>query len=274
MTGRTRRRTERLAAAALAIPALVAPLAAQAPEPPAQVTEPPAATAGLLTRYDFHLGAASLASSDERFSWDAHFGGDLDLIDYGAGRASVLVDYEAVLGNEFRAFDPNQGNYTLETSASARLGRVEAAFVFHHVSRHLSDRPKRFPIAWNAGGGRILRRLSVGDTAVDLDLDAGGILQHSYVDYTWVAQLDVLVRRPLASHAVLFVHGNGQLVGVDSSVAQRGTQRGGLLEGGVRLSGRGAAIELFAGAERRIDADPIDRQAQQWGLAGFRLVSR
>ena len=43
---------------------------------------------------------------------------------------------------------------------------------------------------------------------------------------------------------------------------------------GLRVNGPAAAAELFAGFERRIDADPLDRQAQRWTFAGFRLVSR
>jgi len=31
---------------------------------------------------------------------------------------------------------------------------------------------------------------------------------------------------------------------------------------------------LFAGYEKRVDADPVDRLPQHWGLAGFRLLSR
>jgi hypothetical protein len=33
-------------------------------------------------------------------------------------------------------------------------------------------------------------------------------------------------------------------------------------------------MELFAGIEKRFDADPLDRQPQHWVLAGFRLLSR
>jgi len=87
------------------------PAEAQAPVP-----TPSAAPASpdFLTHYNFHLSADALASGDERFSWQTHFGGDLDLVDYVAGRVNVLADYEAVLGREFRRFDPNQGNYTRE----------------------------------------------------------------------------------------------------------------------------------------------------------------
>ena len=235
-----------------------------------------------LSRYDFHLTAAALLTSpigpqgitDERFSWDTHFGGSFDLVDYVGGRAGVLVDFQAVLGSEYRPFDPNQGNYTLETFASARSGSTEIVGMFHHVSRHLSDRPKRMAIAWNELGGRLLHRATLGATTVDVDLEGGRAVQHSFVDYTWLGELNLLVRRPLGDHVGVFGHGSGQLFAVDEAVAHRGTQAGGLIEAGVRLNGRAGAIELFAGYEKRVDADPIDRLPQHWGLAGFRLLSR
>jgi hypothetical protein len=64
------------------------------------------------------------------------------------------------------------------------------------------------------------------------------------------------------------------MIGVDETVNHRGTQIGGLVEGGVRILARGAALELYAGYERRIDAYPIGFTSQHWGLAGFRLLSR
>jgi hypothetical protein len=266
MPDHTRTLTQRVAAAAGLIVTLAAPVAAQQ----AGATSP---TAGFMTRYDFHLDAASLAIHDPRFSWDTHFGGEVDMVDYVYGRASVLIDYEAVLGDEFRAFDPNQGNYILETSASVRVAATETAFVFHHVSRHLSDRPKRFPIAWNSAGVRLQHRASVAGTTLDVRAHVGRTLQHSYVDYTWIGELDLTVRRSLVPRAAIFVHGNGQLIGIDASVAHRGSQQGGLAEAGIRIEGRAGTIELFAGVERRVDADPLDRQARQWGFAGFRLLS-
>src|SRR5437764_783665 len=117
-----------LRAAAALIVTLAAPVAAQ------QLPAPRSPSPGFFTRYDFHLTAASLGSDDHRFAWDTWFGGDLDLIDYVVGRAAVLVDYEAVLGSEYRAFDPNQGNYILEASSSARVGQTEIVGFFHHVS--------------------------------------------------------------------------------------------------------------------------------------------
>ncbi len=123
----TRRLIPRAAVAALL-------LVASAPRAHAQQTTPaiaPApATPDFMSRYDFHLSAAAVSINDPRFSWETHFGGDIDVADYIVGRSSILVDYEAVLGDEFRPFDPNQGNYTLEASSSARIGETEVSCCF------------------------------------------------------------------------------------------------------------------------------------------------
>jgi len=243
----------------------------------AQTTQPVApapAKSDFLTRYDFHLSAAALDTDDQRFKWETHFGGDLDVFDYVVGRASILVDYEAVLGNQYRAFDPNQGNYTLEASSSARLGETEIAGVFHHVSRHLSDRPKRFAVAWNIVGLRVLRRFTFAGTTIDAVAGGGRVVQDSYVDYTWSGELNLHVMRRVNERLSVFVHGIGEGFLVDETIAHRNRQLGGTIEAGLRIAGRAGALELFAGGERRFDADPIDRMTQQWALAGFRLVGK
>jgi hypothetical protein len=254
------------------------------------VAVPAPAGPEFLPRFDFHLTIDRLMRSqtpqqalvDQRFSWDSHFGGSFDIVDYVVGRAAVLVDYQAVMGREYRPFDPNQGNYTLEASVSGRVSeRTEIAAIFHHVSRHISDRPKAFAIAWNALGARLLHRRTFGTATVDFDLEAGRVTQHSYVDYTWIGELNVLARRPITQHVGLFAHGIGQVFLVDDGSARvfppfpaRNTQAGSRIEAGIRLNGRGGAMEIFAGYEKRPDADPLDRQPQRWGLAGFRLLSK
>jgi hypothetical protein len=229
-----------------------------------------------LPRTAFHLTANSLnlPNEDRRFKWDAYFGGDVDVFDYVYGRTTVLADYHPVLGDELRPFDPNQAYYDLEVASSYRAGGTEFVGVFHHVSRHLSDRPKEFAIAWNVAGLRAMRRVEAKRFTFDVRGDVGAIVQHSYVDYKWTADVDLLARRPLSSRLAFFAHGYGELFGVDGSVVDRGTQYGGRVEAGLRINGRGGALELFAGGERRLDADPIDRQTHSWGLAGFRLLSR
>jgi hypothetical protein len=254
---------------------LAAPAAAQIPQP-TQTPPPPAPE--FLPRYDFHMSISRLVHdpppADQRFSWDSHFGGSFDLVDYVYGRGSVTVDYEAVMGKEYRPFDPNQGNYTLEAALSARVAGVELAGGLHHVSRHLSDRPKTRAVAWNEIVGRVLKRVTIDRTTIDLDVDGGHAVQHSFVDYTWIGELNVLVRRPLTPAAGLFAHASGQLFGVDGTIPDRGRQAGGLAEAGVRLNGKGGSMEIFAGVERRVDAYPLDRVPQHWGLVGFRLLSR
>jgi len=236
------------------------------------VEAPPAP--GFITRYDFHLSAASLAIDDVRYSWDSRFGGDLDLVDYVNGRTSILIDYEVLLGDELRSFDPTQAYYTLQVSSSYRLRGTEIAGLFHHVSRHLSDRAKEFPIAWNMVGARVLRRVAVGRTTLDARAEAGPVVQHSHVDYTWTANLDLMIRHGVSPRVGVFAHGYGELYGVDSTIHQRTTQRGGLVEAGVRIDGRAGALELFAGFENRIDADPESLLPKRWGLFGFRLLGR
>jgi hypothetical protein len=246
---------------------------------PAAAQEPLAthsSTPEFFPRYDFRLAAAALWGADERFSWDTYWGGDIDVFDYVVGRTSTILDYEAVLGSEFRAFDVTQGNYVLEVSSSYRFGKTELAGIFHHVSRHLSDRPKPFAIAWNILGARVLRQTTMGPATVDFFADAGWATQYAHVDYKWVANADVVVRRPLSPRVEVFARGTGHLIGVrvNPELAVRGTQAGGNVEGGVRLAGAAGVAELFAGYERRIDADPLDFTAQRWFTLGFRLLRR
>jgi hypothetical protein len=94
------------------------------------------------------------------------------------------------------------------------------------------------------------------------------------VDYTWIGGGEVMVRRPVNQHVGMFVHGSGHFFAVDGTVPNRATQFGMFTEGGVRVIGRGGALEAFFGFERRVDAFPLERVPRNWALAGFRLLSR
>ena len=249
------------------------------------VVAPAPAAPEFFSRADFHLTAAGLTSpqvenaagetvGDPRFSWDTHWGGSIDVVDYVVGRLAVIIDYEAVLGSEFQPFDPYQGNYTLEASGSVRAGKTELVGMFHHVSRHFSDRPKRVPIAWNVLGGRVMHRVGGERSTLDLDIEGGKTVEHAYVDYTWVGEANALVRHSFSDRVGAFARLGTRVFGVDGTVPNRTTQTGGLVEAGFRFNGKGGALELFAGIEKRVDADPLDRQPQHWGFAGFRLLSR
>jgi len=224
-------------------------------------------------RFDAVLGMEHFVEDDPRFVWDARFGGELDFVDFGRGRVTFAAEYEVLLGDEFRIFDPNQGNYTLEGSMSARVRGVDVAGVFHHVSRHLSDRPKRHAIDWNMVGARVRGALSRGSTTLESRVDVRGAVQRSYVDYRW--ELDAATRAQVrvATRAAVIASGGVRVLGVDGSRA-RGTQYGARGEGGVRLEGSAAAVELFVAAERRIDPYQLEFSTGSWLSAGFRLVTR
>jgi len=142
------------------------------------------------------------------------------------------------------------------------------------VSRHLSDRPKREAIAWNELGARLLQHHQLGQSTIDIDVEGGYAIQHSFVDYTWLGEGNLLVRHAIRPRIGVFGQGSGKFFGVNGDVAGRGTQVGVRVEAGVRLSGRGGVMELYVGYENRVDAYPLDRTSQVWGLTGLRLVSR
>ena len=95
---------------------------------------------------------------------------------------------------------------------------------------------------------RALRRVAVAGSTVDAQASLSGVVRHSYVDYVWTGNVDLVIRRPINPRIGVFAHGFGELYGVDAAVANRGTQTGGRFEAGVRLAGRGGAVELFAGS--------------------------
>jgi hypothetical protein len=234
----------------------------------------PPATPQFISRFDFHLAAAGLRSDDDRYSWDTHWGGDFDLFDYVHGRTTFVVDYQALLGSEFRPFDPYQSNYLLEAASSGRFGKTEIYGVLNHVSRHLGDRFKRIAVAENSIGPRVLRQFTPGRTTVDTRADLRKVIAQAFVDYEWLADVDITARRPVNRHAEVYARIFGETYVVDRAIAGRGRQDGGRFESGVRLQGGGGAMDLFLGYEKVVDADPLDRTAQQWAFAGFRLVGK
>lgn len=226
-----------------------------------------------IPRYDFHLGGAHLSDENPRYNWDANFGGELDVVDYGLGRFTFWANYNVVLGQQLRAFDPNQGNYVLAGSTSARIRGIEVAGVFYHQSRHLADRVKQPAVAWNMMGVRVVDEDTEGRVQWRASGDAWHTVQHALVDYRWQAIGTGRVQVGVKSRTSWFADGNLQVMGVDGS-AHRGTQHGYDTDTGVRFDGNAGVIELFVGVERRIDPYPVEFGSATWFKAGFRLVSR
>ena len=225
-----------------------------------------------IPRYDFQISLAGLSSPDPRFSWDGVVGGDIDIVDYVKGRTSIFAQYEVVMGHQLRTFDPNQGNYTFEGSSSVRAGGTEIAGVFHHLSRHLSDRANATSISFNAVGGRVLRHIEFHKAGIDLrgDLEKG--IEHEFLDYSWTAAARFIARRPITPVTGLFARGDFETYGVDRAIAGRGIQKGGHAEAGLSLKGEKGSVEFFAGWEQVVDAYPLERGTRRWAFAGFRLT--
>lgn len=227
-----------------------------------------------LPRSAFHMNAEHLGGiDDERFRWDTNLGGELDLVDYTRGRFIFAANYQAILGEELKLFDPNQGNYMLQGVLTARIKQVEAGLVFHHLSRHLGDRANTQPVDWNMLGGRVNQVFLVNGILIDVQGDLRWTIQHSYVDYTWELDTRVRVDRLLKPGVGVLAAGGFRHLGVDGTAGRDGPN-GFRAEGGVRFEGSGGAVELFVGAERRIDPYPLEFGTMTWMTAGFRLLSR
>jgi len=258
----------RALALASAMLALVPVLAAAQPAP---AGAPAASGVDYLTRFAFRFGAEHLSSDDPLYVWDANYGGEVDLVDYRVGRAIFYANYQVILGEQFHAFDPNQGNYILGIRVSARLHVLEAALVFHHQSRHLSDREKQQPVDWNMLGARLSRSFVWPRLVLDARADVRGVVQRSFVDYEWEIDAGARGTIPLSPRLAVVSEGAVRRLGVDGS-AGRDAQTGARGEAGIRLSGRAAAVELFLAAERRIDPYPVEFGTTSWFSAGFRFV--
>jgi hypothetical protein len=246
-----------------------APAAAQGASPRAPLHQ----GVSFLGRAAFNFSAEHISGTDPRFVWDAHFGGDVDAVDYGRGRTNVYASYEVILGEELHIFDPNQGSYVLGASSSVRAGGLELAGVFHHESRHLSDRPNLQPVDWNMVGVRVQRSATAGPVQTTVTSDLRGTIKTSYVDYRWEVDTRARTRYGLRSGIALVSDLGLRLLGVDGS-RNRSTQSGYRVEGGARFEGAAAAIELFAAVERRIDPYPLQFGTATWGTVGLRLRGR
>ena len=203
----------------------------------------------------------------------------MDVVDYGAGRVTFRTDYEAVLGRERHRYDLNQGNYTFDATGSYRVRPVELSAVISHVSRHLVDRENVPAISWNAIGVRAeytsTKRTSASARSAPVlegELELTHAIKPAFVDYVWLTHMRIDARHPINDRVSLVTSAYGEVRGVNHLFRDERVC-GGWFEGGVRLNGRAAAVELVVGYERRLDAYPTDRFRVRMFTLGFRVVS-
>lgn len=241
----------------------------------AQDSPPSAGPGGVqfLPRYDFHMTAEHLSDEDPRYVWDTNYGGSMDVVRYRDTRLTFVANYQAMLGEQLRAFDPNQGNYILEGALTTKVARVEVGPVFYHQSRHLSDRFKRIPIDWNMLGGRVAGQWARGPARLDGQVDLRGAVERTHVDYRWELATGLRGRYQLLPRVAVVGGANLRRLGVDGT-RNRGAQTGFRADGGLRFEGTAGAIELFVAAERRIDPYQLEFGTESWASVGMRLLSR
>jgi hypothetical protein len=260
-------------------------LFASTPHASAQTAPLPAPFAegdnGFLTRGDWLLSVAPMSSGDPRFSWSVRQRFDVDVAHYPRGRVNLFFDNEIVMGSERRSFDFNHGNTMFETSASGVLpGGVEASLVFHHVSRHLIDRPADRVVAWHTVAGRVEKPLAIGRSTVTATAEFHRVVQHTYVDYQWLSQFTGRFEQPFANH-VRVVRGRQRRHGRRRSVGARRLRQAAQPRPAVWGAGRGrcASAVRQSGARsvsglrtprRRL---PAGARPLSWVEAGFRLSS-
>src|SRR6185436_456231 len=98
-------------AAALAAAASTATAQSIQLAPLENVQAPPGNPSGAvvwLPNYHFHLNMAHLSDESPRYNWDANYGGELGIVAVGSTQLTFVANYQAVLGEEFHPFDPNQ----------------------------------------------------------------------------------------------------------------------------------------------------------------------
>lgn len=215
-----------------------------------------------------------MQTDDPRFWLVQRSRADLDLFSFRKGRVNFLVDTELVMGSERRAFDLNHANVIFEASASYGVGPIDIAAVAHHVSRHVVDREFDRVPAWHTIGVRAGHVFLPRDAVIDISLEYGRVVQHTFVDYAWTSQLTARLDRTIRSATHVFASGSGGFVGVDRAVLNRGRQAGGRVESGVHVVRERASADLFAAYERRIDGYPTSREPSSWLEFGFRLGTR
>ncbi len=228
---------------------------------------------GFLTAYRLHLnGLRTTGNGDRSFAWDSDIGADLDLFDLGFVRGNLFVNIESILGDERRAIDPNQNNYTIDTTVFVRLPRGAFGVTFHHISRHLADRQNAEAVAWNMAGLNYADRFRFGPAELSYSVAAYARVLRAGVDYEREVNTRVRLAVPADSRIALILDIDGTAVGVERDIYGRSLQHGHRFESGLRIRGGAGTAELVIGRERRIDADPFERRPVKWNRFGFRFV--
>lgn len=216
---------------------------------------------------------ARYAPAERDFGWDAWIGGGVGLVRVADVTLFGNADVETIIGSERRGFDANQANYHLELGLTRRLGALEAALFFEHVSRHSQDRSKPQAVDWNTLGFRLSGPLAQARPLPTRFLvSVGHTTLASLIGYRFeaIAGLEAdIVNQPWGG---LYVAAKLRGVTTESSAA---FPRDGFLdanfEGGVRIRRGARSFQFFAAYEHRNDVYLVVPGFRDRALIGIRL---
>jgi hypothetical protein len=227
----------------------------------------------VLPEVTVQLQGAYYIPPEDAFVWDTWIGAGAGLLRVKATTAYFTADVETILGRERRAFDPNQANYHLEGGLRIRAGRHLVIPFFHHVSRHVVDRPKTELVDWNLLGVRVTGPLPdefplPGRYAASV----AHTVEWRTVGYEWelTGALDVeLCRRPWGT---LYLRAGTRFVTVSAQASvPRGDFADVLAETGARLGKDARELDLFVAYEHRNDVFLFEPGARDRALLGLRI---
>jgi hypothetical protein len=218
------------------------------------------------------LEGSRYVPSEEAFVWDTWIGGGAGVLRVQAATAYLSADVETILGRERRAFDANQVGYHLEAGLRIAAGRHVVVPFFHHVSRHVLDRPKTELVDWNLVGIRVAGRFPAPFSANGrYSASVGHTVEWRAVGYEWevegVVDLE-LVRRAWGGP---YLGAQARFVTVDArGRLSRGDFVDFLGEGGVRYAKGGRDLDLFVAYEHRNDVFVLVPGVRNRALFGVR----
>jgi hypothetical protein len=231
-----------------------------------------AADVELLPDVSVRLEGSRYAPSEEAFVWDTWIGGGAGVLRLEAATAYLTADVETILGRERRAFDANQVGYHLEAGVRVAAGRHVVVPFFHHVSRHVVDRPKTELVDWNLVGIRVAGRFPAPFSGNGrYSASVGHTVEWRAVGYEWevegVVDLEFMPR-PWGGP---YLGAQARFVTVDpGGRLSRGDFVDFLGEGGVRYARGGRSLDLFVAYEHRNDVFVLVPGVRNRALFGVR----
>ncbi len=240
----------------------------------------PAAAAGaddkaLFPDAALHFEGARYAPAETELEWTTWIGAGVGVFTLHHVTGYAAGDVETILGSERKPFDAYQVNYHLEGGFRYPLGRFLLVPFFHHVSRHLIDRPKTPTVDWNVVGVRLLGSLppAFGSRA-RYAVGVGHTVETTWVDYAWelTARLETEVWRWSWGQAYLHVAARAVTTSGNALPPQEGFVDFSA-ETGMRLRRGERRLDVFLAYEHRNDVFLLQPGSRDRALFGLRLAS-